>query len=61
SLTKHEFLLVCNSGWAVHGLSRIPGHCFHIGRTSELLCNTPLHIVKVMDRWSSDSFLCIYW
>ncbi|KAG0692929.1 hypothetical protein DFH29DRAFT_985628 [Suillus ampliporus] len=61
SLTKRKFLLVCNSVWAAQGLPHISGHCFHIGGTIELLLhNVPPHIVKVMGRWSSDSFLC-YW
>lgn len=61
SLTKRKFLLVCNSVWAAHGLPRISGHCFRIGGTTELLLrNVPPHIVKVMGRWSSDSFLH-YW
>ncbi|KAG1892143.1 hypothetical protein F4604DRAFT_1565792 [Suillus subluteus] len=47
--------------WAVHGLPRISGHCFRISRTTELfIYNMPLHIVKVMRRWSSDSFLRVY-
>ncbi|KAG1892145.1 hypothetical protein F4604DRAFT_1504552, partial [Suillus subluteus] len=58
SLTKHKFLLVCNSVWAVHGLPRILGHCFRISGTTEvLLRNTPPHIVKVMGLWSPDSFV----
>lgn len=61
SLTKRKFLLVCNSVWAAHGLPRITGHCFRIGGTTELLLrNVPPHIVKVLGRWSSDSFLR-YW
>jgi hypothetical protein len=61
SLTKRKFLLVCNSVWSSHGLPRLSGHCFHIGGTTELLLrNVPPHIVKVMGRWSSDSFLR-YW
>ncbi|KIK32047.1 hypothetical protein CY34DRAFT_40586, partial [Suillus luteus UH-Slu-Lm8-n1] len=60
-LTKRKFLLVCNSVWGAHGLPRISGHCFRIGGTTELLLrNVPPHIVKVMGRWSSDSFLR-YW
>ncbi|KAG1873708.1 hypothetical protein DFJ58DRAFT_611754, partial [Suillus subalutaceus] len=62
SLTKRKFLLVCNSVCVVHGLPRISGHCFRISRTTKLLIrNMPLHIVKVMRRWSSDSFLRVYW
>lgn len=61
SLTKHKFLLLCNSVWGSQGLPRITGHCFHIGGTTELLLhNVPPHIVKVMGQWSSDSFLR-YW
>ncbi|KAG1769005.1 hypothetical protein EDD22DRAFT_949195 [Suillus occidentalis] len=61
SLTKRKFLLTCNLVWSAHGLPRISGHCFRIGGTTELLLrNVPPHIVKVMGRWSSDSFLR-YW
>lgn len=60
SLTKRKFLLICNPIWVAHGLPRISGHCFRIGGTTELLLrNVPPHIVKVMGRWSSDSFH--YW
>ncbi|KAG2029225.1 hypothetical protein BDR03DRAFT_936867 [Suillus americanus] len=59
SLLAHfAFLLVCNSIWAPHGLPCISGYCFHIGGTTELLLhNVPPHIIKVMGRWSSNSFL----
>lgn len=61
SLTKRKFLLVCNSVWTSRGLPHLSGHCFRIGGTTELLLrNVPPHIVKVMGRWSSDSFLR-YW
>ncbi|KAG2342820.1 hypothetical protein BDR05DRAFT_885336, partial [Suillus weaverae] len=61
SLTKHKFLVVCNSVWVTQGLPHISGHSFHISGTTELLLhNMHSHIVKVMKCWSSDSFLH-YW
>jgi hypothetical protein len=39
----------------------ITGHCFHIGGTTKLLmAGVPPHIIKMMRRWSSDTFLH-YW
>ncbi|KAG2128260.1 hypothetical protein DEU56DRAFT_742110 [Suillus clintonianus] len=61
SLTKRKFLLICNAVWNTHNMPHISRHCFRIGGTMELLLrNVPPHIVKVMGRWSSDSFLR-YW
>lgn len=60
-LTKSLFLRRCNEIWHLLGYPRTTGHCFRIGGTTELLvAGTPPDVVKVMGRWSSDSFLR-YW
>lgn len=60
-LTKRLFLDRCNEIWSTYGYPRTTGHCFRIGGTTELLIlGTPPDVVKVMGRWSSDSFLR-YW
>jgi hypothetical protein len=61
SLTKPLFLRRCNEIWSLLGYPRTTGHCFRIGGTTELLvAGIPPDVVKVMGRWSSDSFLR-YW
>ena len=61
SLTKPIFLPQCNKIWHHFGYPCMTGHCFQIGGTTELLiAGTPPDVVKVMGRWSSDSFLR-YW
>jgi hypothetical protein len=61
SLSKTHFLKRCNEIWSRLGYPRTTGHCFRIGGTTELLvAGTPPDVVKVMGRWSSDSFLR-YW
>jgi hypothetical protein len=46
---------------AAEGISRITGHSFRIGGTTELLRRgVPPDVVKMAGRWSSDSFLR-YW
>ncbi|KAG2032871.1 hypothetical protein BDR03DRAFT_968873 [Suillus americanus] len=50
SLTKHKFLLVCNSVLAVHSLPHISHHCFCIGGTTALLLR---NIIKVIGRSGS--------
>jgi hypothetical protein len=60
-LTKRVFLERVNTVWAAHGLTRITGHSFRIGGTTELLRRgVPPEVVKMAGRWSSDSFLR-YW
>jgi hypothetical protein len=60
-LVKRVFLAQVNQVAATLGLPQITGHCFYIGRTTELLMQgvTP-NIVKLVGRWASDSFLR-YW
>ncbi|RDB24633.1 hypothetical protein Hypma_008189 [Hypsizygus marmoreus] len=61
ALTKRKFLARCNSILTSHSLPAISGHCFRIGGTTFLLlAGVPPDIVKLMGRWSSDSFLR-YW
>jgi hypothetical protein len=61
SLSKTRFLKRCNEIWSRLGYPRTTGHCFRIGGTTELLvAGTPPDVVRVMGRWSSDSFLR-YW
>jgi len=60
-LSKSVFISRCNDIWGKHGYKRITGHCFRIGGTTEfLLAGVHPSIVKIMGRWSSDSFLR-YW
>ncbi|KAJ7781951.1 hypothetical protein DFH07DRAFT_865048 [Mycena maculata] len=50
-----------NGVWGSFALPRSTRHCFRIGGTTELLLvGVPPDIVKMMGRWSSDSFLR-YW
>jgi hypothetical protein len=61
NLTKRVFLKRVNEVWATHGITRITGHSFRIGGTTELLRRgVPPEVVKMAGRWSSDSFLR-YW
>lgn len=60
-LSKDVFLRRCNAIWASLGYPHTTGHSFRIGGTTELLiAGIPPDVVKVMGRWSSDSFLR-YW
>ena len=60
-LTKRAFLLTVNEVWSKHGIPHTTGHSFRIGGTTELLLRgVPPDVVKVMGRWSTDSFLR-YW
>jgi hypothetical protein len=60
-LTRTRLLERCNSIWTTYGLPLCSGHSFHIGGTMELLISHVLpDIVKMMGRWSSNSFLR-YW
>ena len=60
-LSRDLFLKRCDAVWSLLGYPRTVGHSFRIGGTTELLiAGTPPDIVKVMGRWSSDSFLR-YW
>jgi hypothetical protein len=60
-LTKRIFLNQCNEIWSSCGLSVVSGHSFRIRGTTELLVSG-VHpdVVRMMGRWSSDSFLK-YW
>lgn len=61
NLTKEVFLNRCNAIWSKHGITRITGHCFRIGGTTELLLQgLAPDLVKSMGRWSSDAHLR-YW
>jgi hypothetical protein len=61
ALTKKKFLNRCNAIWNLFGYPRLTGHSFRIGGTTELLiAGVPPDIVKMMGRWSSDTFLR-YW
>jgi hypothetical protein len=60
-LTRAKLLMRCNQVWLHEGLPLSSGHSFRIGGTTELLISrVPPDIVKMMGRWSSDSFLQ-YW
>jgi hypothetical protein len=60
-LTRPKFLARCNSIWSSLGLLPVTGHCFRIGGTTELLVRgVPPDVVRMLGRWSSDSFLR-YW
>lgn len=60
-LTRKRFLRVCNDVWSTAGFPVTQGHSFRIGGTTEyLLRGVDPEVVKVMGRWSSDSFLR-YW
>ncbi|KAF5374531.1 hypothetical protein D9615_009073 [Tricholomella constricta] len=61
AMTRRKFITRCNRILAPHGFTAISGHCFRIGGTTHfLLAGVPPDIVKLMGRWSSDSFLR-YW
>ncbi|KAJ7121999.1 hypothetical protein C8R43DRAFT_900023 [Mycena crocata] len=61
ALTKRKFMARCNEIWSRFDLPRCTGHCFRIGGTTELLiARVPPEVVRLMGRWSSDSFLR-YW
>ncbi|KAJ7739025.1 hypothetical protein DFH07DRAFT_752328 [Mycena maculata] len=61
ALTKCKFMAHFNQVWGAFGLPKSTGHCFRIGGTTELLlAGVPPDVVKMMGRWSSDSFLR-YW
>lgn len=61
NMTKRKFLARCNSVWSRFGHPHFSGHCFRIGGTTELLLRgVPPDVVRLMGRWSSDSFLR-YW
>ncbi|KAF5373349.1 hypothetical protein D9615_007467 [Tricholomella constricta] len=61
TLSKRKFLARCNAVFASRRLPAVSGHCFRIsGTTQLLLAGVPPDIVKVMGRWTSDSFLR-YW
>jgi hypothetical protein len=61
ALTRRRFLTRCNFIWSKYNLPYITGHCFRIGGTTMLLLRgVSPHIVKIMGRWSSDTFLR-YW
>ncbi|PPQ81669.1 hypothetical protein CVT24_002937 [Panaeolus cyanescens] len=60
-MSKSTFLARCNSIWESAGHRRITGHSFRIGGTTKFLSmGVPPDVVRVMGRWSSDSFLR-YW
>lgn len=60
-LHKALFMERCNAVWVSIGSSRLTGHSFRIGGTTELLlAGVDPDVVKVMGRWSSDAFLR-YW
>jgi hypothetical protein len=60
-LVRAKFLSRCNSVWLQNDFPAITGHSFRIGGTTELLVRgVPPDIVKMLSRWSSDSFLR-YW
>ncbi|KAF8073405.1 hypothetical protein FPV67DRAFT_1559866 [Lyophyllum atratum] len=61
ALTKRKFLIRCNAILKTFNFPTISGHCFRIGGTTYLLlAGVPPDIVKLMGRWSSESFLR-YW
>lgn len=60
-LTLRRLLRRVTAILAKHKFPRITGHCFRIGGTTELLLQgVPPDIVKLLGRWTSDSFLR-YW
>jgi hypothetical protein len=61
TLTKPDFIHVCNTIWSSNGLGAIQGHGFRIGGTTYLLLKgvSPWIVMK-QGRWSSKAFLK-YW
>ncbi|KAG2157552.1 hypothetical protein DEU56DRAFT_722559 [Suillus clintonianus] len=56
-LTKRKFLSRCNACWSSAGYPTLTGHSFRIDGTTEmLLAGVDPNVVKVLGRWSSDSF-----
>ncbi|KAF5378464.1 hypothetical protein D9615_007028 [Tricholomella constricta] len=61
SLTRRKSLRRVNEVLTAEGFQPISGHCFRIGGTTHLLlAGVPPDVVRLMGRWSSDSFLR-YW
>lgn len=61
TLTVHRLLHRINPLLEDGGFYAVSGHCLCIGGTTTLLlAGVPPDIVRLLGRWSSDSFLC-YW
>jgi hypothetical protein len=61
ALTKRKFLSRCNDIWRHLQFPTASGHCFRIGGTTELLIRgVSPEVIRVLGRWSSDSFYR-YW
>ncbi|KAF5381299.1 hypothetical protein D9615_008401 [Tricholomella constricta] len=61
ALTCRKFLRRVNNILSTLHYPHISGHCFRIGGTTHLLLSgVPPDVVRMMGRWSSDSFLR-YW
>ncbi|KAF6755572.1 hypothetical protein DFP72DRAFT_1045368 [Ephemerocybe angulata] len=60
-MTKSKFLDRCNDIWTSAGLEELDGHAFRIGGSTELLLGgVPPHVVAMVGRWKSLTFLK-YW
>ncbi|KIK91078.1 hypothetical protein PAXRUDRAFT_150329 [Paxillus rubicundulus Ve08.2h10] len=60
-LSETSFISHCNDVWVQNGFPSMPGHTFHIGRTTELLLQgVNPDIIAVQGQWTSWSFLD-YW
>lgn len=60
-MVKRRFMERCNEIWADAGLEELEGHGFRIGGATELLLGgVPPHIVAMIGRWKSLTFLK-YW
>ncbi|KAF5339341.1 hypothetical protein D9611_009804 [Ephemerocybe angulata] len=60
-MTKARFMTRCNEIWVAAGLDPLDGHAFRIGGSTELLLGgVPPHVVAMVGRWKSLTFLK-YW
>ncbi|KAF6741673.1 hypothetical protein DFP72DRAFT_780388, partial [Ephemerocybe angulata] len=60
-MTKARFMARCNELWVAEGLEELDGHAFRIGGSTELLLGgVPPHVVAMVGRWKSLTFLR-YW
>lgn len=60
-MTKARFMARCNELWVAEGLEELDGHGFRIGgSTGLLLGGVPPHVVAMVGRWKSLTFLR-YW
>ncbi|KAJ3506399.1 hypothetical protein NMY22_g17265 [Coprinellus aureogranulatus] len=61
SMVKTRFMARCNGIWKAAGMMEVDGHSFRIGGSTELLLGgVPPHVVAMVGRWSSMTFLK-YW